>query len=211
VPAYSAQEIADGAKTGEWARRNRESGAMRDLPAGAGTEGGTGTLADVSYQQIRPNENFTRLEQNAFSISYPANWRAYQGQDSSVTIAPQAGLTQGAVAYGVVIAALPERNYSSLETATDELIHNLQQSNPGLRKDSNAQRMTVAGRPGMSVELTGTSPIQRNGQPEPERDWLVTVKRPQDGALSLLFIAPEDDFAQLRPTYQKMLESLQLN
>jgi hypothetical protein len=70
--------------------------------------------------------------------------------------------------------------------------------------------MTVAGQQGMSIELTGMSPIQKNGQPEPERDWLVAVERPQGGAMSLLFIAPEDDFAQLRPTYQKMLESLQL-
>jgi hypothetical protein len=210
VPAYSAQEIADGAKRGEWARRNRESGAMRDLPAGAEAEAGTGTLANVSYQQIKPSGNFTRLEQNSFSISYPANWRAYGGGDSTVTIAPEAGVTQGAIAYGVVISPLPERNYSSLEVATDDLIRTLQQSNPGLRKDSNAQRMTVAGQTGMSVELTGTSPIQRNGQPEPERDWLVTVPRPQGGAMSLLFIAPEDEFEQLRPAYQKMLENLQL-
>jgi Peptidase family M48 len=210
VSAYSAQEIADGAKRGEWARRNRESGAMRDLPVGAGTEAAAGTISDVSYQQIRPSENFTRLEQNAFSISYPANWRAYGGRDSTVTIAPQAGVTQGAIAYGVVIAPIPDRNYGSLEQATEDLVQTLQQSNPGLTKRGNAQRMTVAGQLGMSVELMGTSPIQRNGQPEPERDWLVTVECPQGGAMSLLFIAPEDDFAQLRPTYQKMLESLQL-
>src|SRR5581483_10172918 len=144
VKAYSAQEIADRAKQGEWARQNRQSGAMRDSPAAAETEAGTGTLANVSYRQIMPSENFTQLQQNAFNISYPANWRAFGGQDSSVIIAPEAGVAQGAIAYGVVIAPVPDNGSTSLEQATDNLIQDLQQSNPGLSKRGNAQRITVA-------------------------------------------------------------------
>jgi hypothetical protein len=63
---------------------------------------------------------------------------------------------------------------------------------------------------GRSVNLSGASPIQRNGQPLRERDWLVTVARPQGGLLYLVFIAPDRDFGQLRSTYERMLNSLQV-
>jgi hypothetical protein len=55
--------------------------------------------------------------------------------------------------------------------------------------------------------LTGNSPIQKNGQPVQERDWLVTVPSSQGQLLYMVFISPQSDFDQLRPTFQKMLES----
>jgi hypothetical protein len=58
--------------------------------------------------------------------------------------------------------------------------------------------------------LAGNSPIQHSGQPIPERDWLVTMPRPEGGMLHVVFIAPEKDFARLRSTYQGMLDSLQV-
>jgi hypothetical protein len=61
------------------------------------------------------------------------------------------------------------------------------------------------------VDLMGTSPIRRGSQPVAERDWLVTVPRSGGGLLYLIFIAPESEFGQLQPTYQQMLDSLQVN
>jgi hypothetical protein len=85
------------------------------------------------------------------------------------------------------------------------------QSNPGTKADGNPSNINVAGTQGRSVFLTGSSPVQQNGQPVPERDWVVTVPGSQQGELMyLVFVAPEKDFNQLKPTYQKMLNSLQL-
>ena len=52
--------------------------------------------------------------------------------------------------------------------------------------------------------------MRRNGQPEPERDWLVTLPNPQGGILYLIFVAPQSDFNRLRPTFEKMLNSMRL-
>jgi hypothetical protein len=52
--------------------------------------------------------------------------------------------------------------------------------------------------------------VHENGKPIPERDWLVTLPRAQGGLLYLVFISPDRDYNQLHPTYQKMLESLQI-
>src|SRR5262249_37728360 len=128
---------------------------------------------------------------------------------NAATVAPAAGVAQGAIGYGVVIGtANPTAN--TLGEATQDLIESLHQTNRGLRQSGSVQNIRVNSMQGQSVQLTSTSPIQQNGQAQSERDWLVTVARPTGGLLYLVFIAPENDFSPLRPTFEKMLTSLQL-
>ena len=53
---------------------------------------------------------------------------------NSLTIAPKAGVAQNAIAYGVVANTAQDTNTGSLDQATQDLIQNLQQSNPGMRQ-----------------------------------------------------------------------------
>jgi hypothetical protein len=116
----------------------------------------------------------------------------------------------GAVAYGVIISGNENGDASSLDQATQTLAQNMAQSNPGMRVLGSPERIAVNGLQGRSVYLSGDSPVQQDGKALPERDWLVTVPRSQGGLLYLVFVAPEKDFTQLRPTYQRMLASLQV-
>jgi predicted Zn-dependent protease len=203
--AYSAQEIAQGAKQGIWAQQNRRSGAMpANLPASAGDD-----VSGVSYKQVQPSGQFTQAQQNSFSIDYPDNWKT-AGDANSFLIAPQAGAAQSGIAYGVMINAAPKANGDSLDQATQQVIQGLQQDNPGMRVSSEINRIEVSGAEGRSVYLSGSSPVQANGQALPERDWLVTLPHPQGGLMYLVFVAPERDFNQLQPTYRRMLDSLRL-
>jgi beta-barrel assembly-enhancing protease len=213
---YTAQEISNGAKQGIWARQNQQNGA---IPKGISTGGNSGSggssgsggpgMANVSLREIQPSDRFTSLQQNDFTISYPDNWQAMNGQ-GGVTIAPRAGVSEGSIAYGVMIGAGADANAQSLDQATQDLIQNFQQQNPGMRPAGSPGRVDVNGIQGRSVYLNATSPIQKNGEPVPERDWLITLPRSQGGLMYLVFVAPEQDFSQLHPTYQKMLNSLQL-
>ncbi len=214
---YNAQEIADGAKQGSWAQQNSHNGAAPpDLPpAQSGTQGnanpsGNADIGSVTAQQVKPSSNLQPLQHNAFTISYPDNWQVFGNPNSDVTIAPSAGVGQNAIAYGVVIGGSQDQNADSLDQATQDLVQNLQQSNQNLRVSSSPRTIQVNGVEGRSVDLTGTSPVQKNGKPLGERDWLVTLPRPQGGLLYLVFIAPQNSFTQFRPTYQRMLNSLQL-
>ena len=169
----------------------------------------SGALTNVSYQEVKPSGGFQTFQSNDFTISYPENWQAAAGQDSA-TLAPAAGVGQNAIAYGAVAAIAPNADARSIDQATQALIQNLQDTNPGLRIYNSPRKIQVAGVEGRSTMLSGNSPIQQNGQPVPERDWLVTLPRPAGGLLHLVFIAPESEFSQLQPTYQKMLDSLQV-
>lgn len=213
VKAYTAQQIADGAKQGTWAQQNQQTGATpRNLPSAPsdqGPGGAGGGMANVTYDQIRPSSNFKSIDQSSFAIDFPANWQAGSGQ-SGITIAPSAGISGDAVAYGVVIAGSQDSGTNSLDQATQNLIQGLEQSNAGLHPSGGLQTVSVNGVQGRSATLVGNSPIQQDGQPVREHDWLVTMPRPEGGLLYLVFIAPESEFSRLHPTYQRMLESLQL-
>ena len=210
VKAYTAQEIADGAKQGVWAKQNKKAGA---IPASVSQTVGSGeapeSMGNVSFEDIRPSDRFTEVHQNGFSISYPSNWGTASGQNS-ITIAPKAGVAQNAIAYGAMVSILQAPAGASLDQVAQDLIQNLQQSNPGLHPNGGVRSVTVAGVEGRSADLFGNSPIQQNGQALAEHDWLVVVPRPGGDYLYSVFISPENDFTRLRPTFKKMLESLRL-
>ena len=217
IVTYSAQQIADGAKQGVWARQNAQSGATpSNLPVATSTNnnGASGgaqgrDITNVSYKQVKPSGDFTRLQHSAFNISYPSNWQTTGDQNSTVTIAPQAGVSQGAIAYGVIVGGAQDQS-ASLDQAMRDLIQNLQQSNPGMQVSGNPENIQVNRGQGRSANLIGTSPVQQNGRPLAERDWLVVLPRPQGGLLYVVFIAPQNQFSRLSRAYKKMLNSLQL-
>jgi hypothetical protein len=129
-----------------------------------------------------------------------------------VVLAPPAGISQTGIAYGAMVSPFQPQAAGSLDDATQQLIASLQQQNPGLRAAGNPQTIRVNGITGRSVDLIGQSPIAGpNGQPLPERDWLVTLPGANGGLVYLVFIAPEKDFSHLRPTFEHMLRSFHLN
>jgi beta-barrel assembly-enhancing protease len=214
--SYTAQEIAEGAKEGRWARENIQSGAVpaslkQTVATGANpvAAGSSETISNVSLEQIRPSNELSEARGNGFSISYPSNWATVSGQNS-LTIAPKAGVGQNAIAYGVVISQMQDANARSLDQAAQDLIQNLQQSNPGMRQNGSIGGVTVNNMQGRQVDLSGASPIQQNGSPLPERDRLVLVPVSNGNYLYLIFIAPERDFGALEPTFERVLGSLQI-
>src|SRR5690348_7913879 len=68
IQAYSAQEIAQGAKSGRWAQENRKNGSIpgnvpvsSTTPAGAAGGADNATLANVTYRQVKPSGRYTQF------------------------------------------------------------------------------------------------------------------------------------------------------
>lgn len=155
--------------------------------------------------------NLRAFNHDDFQISYPENWQVYGDQTSAVTIAPPNGVTQNAIAMGVMISAYqPEEANASLDNSTHALLESLRQSNPDLRQIGNDEKIRINNAEAKSVELIGSSPIQQNGKPIRERDWLVTTRRGDGELLYLVFISPDKDFSSLRPTFEQMLRTLRV-
>jgi hypothetical protein len=175
--------------------------------AGAGTAAGAATAADII-----PSATLKVFSHNEYQISYPDNWQVFGDQSSNVTIAPKSGVSQNAVAYGVMIAKYqPEDSGGSLDTATHELLASLRESNPDLKQIGHDETIRINGAAGRSVDLVGSSPIKDAvGKALEERDWVVTLSRKNGTVLYFVFISPDKDFGPMRPAFEAMLRTVQV-
>ena len=223
VHAYSAQEIADGAKSGQWASENRKNGAVFPGAASAAkpqaalttaarsapTAPTSSSVPAASLSQVQPSASFATADLGLLQIDRPENWDVRGGQNSSVTIAPTAGVSAGAVAYGVVIRAVQMSEADPEVTrATAAIVKSLSSDDPNMKQVGEIKKLAVSGQSAASAQLETNSPIAAGGNTQPERDWLVVVPRGQGHAIFMVFVSPLADFDRLRPTFEKMLRSV---
>lgn len=211
VHAYTAQEIASGAKNGRWQAENAKNGAVFRGAPGSASGAATAMVPAAPMSAVQPSSKFQTADVDEAQIDRPDNWLVMPGQQSSVTIAPRAGAAGGAVAYGAVIqsATLPGGSGANAQQVTSAIAQSLQSGDSNMKQNGNIDTITVAGMPAGSLQLTTISPMPGpDGKPQPERDWLVAVPRGGGKAIAFIFVAPQASFDQLKPTFDKMLASI---
>jgi hypothetical protein len=98
----------------------------------------------------------------------------------------------------------------SIDDVTAELVKNMQQNN-GLEPLGNAEPVSVGKVQGRSVMFHSPSPVPgTNGQPQIERDWMVTIPQKDGAVVFMIFVAPQAEFAHYQPAFEAMLKSVQL-
>jgi hypothetical protein len=212
VRSYTGQEIAAGAKTGQWAGENRNNGAVfADAPAAAATQPASAPVPAAAIAAVRPSRSFRRADLGIVRIDRPENWEIMGGQQSSATIAPRAGVSGSGVAYGVVIrtgrAPSADMSTSQLTTA---VVESLRGSDPNMRQVEGVRQVKINGTPAGSAILETISPMAGpDGRRQRERDWVVAVPRGQGDAIFFVFVAPQSHFDEFRPAFERMLRSIQ--
>jgi len=219
VPAFTAQEIADGAKSGRWAAENGKNGAVFSGGAGEGpasrntsSQTSVTSVPGVPITDVQPSSIFQQTELSALKILRPENWEVMQGQQQdSITIAPPAGVSANAVAYGVVIQRMQlPRSDINVQQVTAAIVKSLESSDNKMKQSGEIQTIRVQSEPAGSVELeTMSAMTDAEGRSQGERDWLVTVPRRDGSAIMIVFVATQKYFEQMRPTFEKMLGSAQ--
>jgi hypothetical protein len=209
VHAYTAQEIASGAKNGRWQAENSKNGAVFRGASANGTPIALVPAAPISA--VQPSGKFQSADVDEAMIDRPDNWQVIPGQQSSVTIAPRAGASGGAVAYGVVIqsVSLSGGSEATAQQVTSAIAQGLESGDSNMKQNGNVETITVAGMPAGSLQLTTVSPmLGQDGSEQLERDWLVAVPRGGGKAIYFVFVAPQANFDQLKLTFDKMLSSV---
>jgi len=228
VKTYTAQEIQAGAKSGKWAGLNQRNGAsLKSGSASAGTpatgapsarsaSSGSSSAASgpVALQSVLPSQNMVNANLGPLKINHPENWPVTLPQQKGqlVTIAPPEGITQAGVGYGVLLggASGSKGQRASIDDMTAALVKQMQQSND-LEPQGDSKPISIGGSEGRSIILHSSSPFpDAAGQAQPERDWLVTIPRPDGSMIFMIFVAPQAEFDRLKPTYEAMLKSVQL-
>jgi len=220
VKTYTAQEIAQGAKSGQWAAHNKKNGATfrptgtNALPTAAEANSTPPPKASaVSLNKVSPSPSMVKADLGPVSMNRPENWpvRLPDQQGEYILIAPDAGVTDKGVGYGVLLNGIaPQAKQVGIGEITSQLVRQLQQSH-GLELLQSAQAITVDGIEGRSVMLRSPSPfLDSKGQPQVEQDWLITVPRKDRSVIYMIFVAPQAEFDHFKPTYDAMLKSVTL-
>ena len=214
--ALSEQEIKAGGwrRSGQYAAGPGGQGAMvQPLQGGGGAQSSTsqsGQAQPLSRSQLALGGGMTPVSTSQFSVRAPSGWQKSTGQNGSVTLAPPGGAGGYGVSYGVLISLAkgqqPVRSAQELRAATQAIVQQLTQGNTGMSWDGQISALRVGGRDADAVTLRGQSPVAQRGAALSEHDWMVTVSRP-DGAVSyLVFVAPEQDFQVMYPTFKNILD-----
>jgi Zn-dependent protease with chaperone function len=214
VKAYTAEEIAQGAKSGEWAAMNRKNGATFNPPGGGAEAGPATNSADRAEAGVLPSQKMVTANLGSVKIEHPDNWKmtAPQKDGQFFTIAPPAGVTEKGVGYGVLVngVAPQQGGRMSIDEVTTELVKSMQQNN-GLEPLGSAEPVSVGKVQGRSVMFHSPSPVPgANGQPQLERDWMVTLPQKDGAVVFMIFVAPQAEFARFQPTFDLILKSVQL-
>jgi len=190
-----------------------------------GPEPRTGT---IRIEPPSPRSKGFTQRAGVFSVDFPENWRAFEAREGyGVTIVPQGGVleTQGgepSIVCGMVVnhyvpfegtvdersgAGGPLEGRSRLEDATNDLVRQTTHGNPYLAVvRGSVRRATVAGGPGIALELSGRSPV--TGQEERVR--VVTRELADGHVLYALTIVPGSASAALTPVLDRMISSLRI-
>jgi hypothetical protein len=221
VRAYTGEEIAQGAKSGQWSALNKKNGATFSPASANALNGGEpiaahGTAPEVtavSLQSVLPSQNMRSADLGPVKIEYPENWQVImpKKRGHSIAIAPQAGIDANGIAYGVLLngVAPPNGERVSIDEITQQLVREMEQ-NETLQQVGKPQPIIVAGIHGRSIDMHSVSPFpDANGKAQRERDWLVTVPQRDGSVIFLVFVAPHSQFGRFQPTYEAMLKSVQ--
>jgi hypothetical protein len=218
LKSYTAQEIAQGAKSGQWEPTNKKNGAVFSSQGFAASNPSPARTASpavsrVSLDDVMPSSKFQLLDLGLIKIARPENWEIVppKKKGEALTIAPREGISQNGVGYGVVINTVAVNNkQATIDQVTEAIVHAIEGSEGETRAVSKPAEIQVAGARGRTVHLQSTSEFPgADGAAQKERDQLVTIPRPDGTVIYLVLVAPESDFQSLSPTFEKMLQSIQ--
>jgi len=194
------------------AAKNALANVSEESPAQVSLSQKTAVMPRLPMQNIA-SSNLRDFQHVGYSIHYPENWRIDGTADStSVTIYPEGGFANGTLAYGLMISGFQPKGSGAkeLDAALYELMTDIEGANPDLEIANSPQAFTLHDRDARTLDWFGKSAVQENGQPMRERVHLVALLGRSNIVLYIAFVAPEADFKAIQPTFDRVLDTLQV-
>jgi Zn-dependent protease with chaperone function len=166
------------------------------------TNGRTGTNGRPSS----PSRRMIGYNGRDIQFQYPDNWRQY-GQEGAMMIAPDGGLVNNALAYGMMVSVY-EPDYHGqgrmgLDDATDQLLNELRRTNPNMRITRSHEGIRMNNGRAYLTEATNESPA--GGR---ESDWIVTTLSPDGMLYYFVGVAPQNEFNTYSNTFEDIIDSV---
>jgi hypothetical protein len=169
--------------------------------------GSTGSTGRITENVERPSSRYSSYtEGNLFKISVPSNWRELPG-NNSVTFAPEGAygaVNQQSVFTHGVEAGVTRNETHDLQTATDELIQALGQSNPRMARGGGSDRGTIGGRTALRTRLAN----QNEATGRTERIDLFTTLLDDNTLFYVIGVAPDNEYNAYQQVFNRVAGSI---
>lgn len=200
--------------TGQFARIKALAAKLPAPPKqpqqGAAGAASTATIPPVSELEA-PSSRAKGYQSTMYTLSYPDNWNVSQAEQGSVTILPQYGAVNtgnggSALGYGAIVTERSNQASQRIEEVAAAIAQDVVKNNPGIQITQEPSRIMVNNKRTMFYMLNGPSAFQ--GQRETV--ILAVIERSATDTVSVIFVAPDRDYAKFEPTFKKMLNSVQI-
>jgi peptidase M48-like protein len=197
--AYTSKEVDSGV----WKKKDPNQTVSTGV-----NQYDAGTAANTRIDTGLPQQ-WTTFQGSGFTMLVPSTWQA-AGNQSAAMVAPPGGITPtsnnqgGNLVYGVLTDVYKPDQAGDSRQLFKEMVAEITRENPGLQPN-NPGSMTINGKTIEGVQGVNRSANGGRG----EHDWIVGV--PQNGAMRyFVFVAPEPDFEAMRPTFERIVNSIRL-
>lgn len=190
----------------EFERIKRYVKSLPPAPKGPRAQEGAPELPSTEYKTYSSPSG----QADAFSLVYPSNWSPV-AQEQGVLLAPQGGAVAGekssGLAWGVIVSSFAPQTANNespnLQQAADQLIAQLEKSNPALKLKERSESERLDGKRALSVQLENDSPA--GGR---ESDWLVATLRPNGKLFYVLCVSPQKDDDAYSSAFRAIVHSV---
>jgi predicted Zn-dependent protease len=151
-----------------------------------------------------PSTRMVELSVAGMRFRHPENWKS-SVDGTHATIAPEGGIINGNLAYGVIVDVFQPQGARNLDQATNQLLDELKRGNPAMQTAKSPVQTRVDGRQALLTELLNDSPA--GGQ---ERDFVVTLLRSNNEVLYIAMVVPSKDLRQYQTAFNQLLDSVRV-
>lgn len=164
------------------------------IPTSSGTYSGNVPL---------PSTRVTNYNSGGLYLNYPNNWQSFPSQQS-VMFAPQGAYGNNGISHGVMIGLT--NGSGNLQQDTNNLAQQFAQQN-GYQTTSNYSRVTLNGRSGLAIAMSGRSNITG----ATESATLYTSQTQNGGLLYVVTVAPQNQASRYSSAFSSVLRSVRYN
>lgn len=174
-------------------------------PPTAGQSQNTNSTSSGTYSNSipLPSTRVTTYNSGGLYVNYPNNWQTLPAQES-VMFAPQGAYGNNGISHGVMIGLTGGNG--NLQQDTNNLAQQFAQQN-GYQTTSNYSRVTLNGRSGLAISMTGRSNI--TGATETAN--LYTSQTSDGGLLYVVTVAPQSQSSRYSSAFSGILRSVRYN
>lgn len=150
-----------------------------------------------------PSTRMTNYNSGGLYLNYPNNWQSFPSQQS-IMFAPQGAYGNNGISHGVMIGLT--QGSGNLQQDTNNLAQQFAQQN-GYQTTSNYSRVTLNGRAGLALAMSGRSNITGAA----ENATLYTSQTRNGGLLYVVTVAPQNQASRYSSAFSNVLRSVRYN